>query len=247
MEAIQENRNGLLSSMSRSDLNLLQPHLEFVDLAERVKIEVANRPIPYVYFPESGLVSVVAATDYGFQTEVGMIGREGVTGFAVMMGDGCSPFNAVIQSPGRGYRIQSDTLQARIQESVSLSTLLHRWVQVFAIQAAYTALASARANIEQRLGRWLLMAQDRLGDDVLLTHEFLAESLGTRRASITEGLHTLARRGFIENGRRRVTIRNRIGLEKHAERFYGTAEAEYLRLVGGEYGPGRSAGLQRRQ
>jgi CRP-like cAMP-binding protein len=116
---------------------------------------------------------------------------------------------------------------------VSLRNLLLKFVQVFMVQTAHTAVANARAHIDQRLARWILIAHDRMGDNNLwLTHEFLALMLGLRRAGVTEALQSLKRQKLIDTGRNQVIVCNRKGIERMARGSYGGPEKEYRRLIG---------------
>ena len=117
--------------------------------------------------------------------------------------------------------------------SQTLQSLLLKFVQVFMVQTAHTAIANARAPIDRRLARWILMAHDRTGDNTLpLTHEFLSLMLGVRRAGVTEALHSLKRQKLIDNGRNKIVVLNRKGIERAAGKSYGTPEKEYRRLIG---------------
>jgi CRP-like cAMP-binding protein len=117
--------------------------------------------------------------------------------------------------------------------SESLRTVLLKFVQVFMVQMAHTAIANARSHIDQRVARWILMAHDRTPENYLaLTHEFLALMLGVRRAGVTEALQSLKRRKLIDTGRNHIVLRNRKGLERIAGNSYGTPEKEYRRLIG---------------
>jgi CRP-like cAMP-binding protein len=119
-------------------------------------------------------------------------------------------------------------------ESVpSLKGLLLRYVHLFMIQVAATALADGRYDVNQRLARWLLMCHDRLGDELLLTHDFLALMLGVRRPSVTDALHVLEGHRLIKAERSRITVRDRRGLEGVAGDAYGAPEIEYWRLISG--------------
>jgi CRP-like cAMP-binding protein len=120
-----------------------------------------------------------------------------------------------------------------MQASESLRGVLLRYVQVFMVQTAHTAIANARARLDTRLARWLLMAHDRVRNNNLpLTHEFLSLMLGVRRAGVTEALHSLERQKFIMISRGEIIILNRKGIERTAGTSYGTPEAEFRRLLG---------------
>jgi len=120
-----------------------------------------------------------------------------------------------------------------MERSASLRSILMHYTQAFMIQTSHTAVANARGSVEERLARWILMAHDRIeGDDIALTHEFLAIMLGTRRPGVTEGVQALSAKGFIRTDRGLITVIDRGGLLKRAGKLYGVPEAEYDRLLG---------------
>ena len=124
-------------------------------------------------------------------------------------------------------------LHQAIQASVSLRDSLLKFVQAFGVQTAHTAICNAQSNIEVRLARWLLMAQDRIQDDTLpLTHEFLSLMLAVRRPGVTDAMKALRQRGLISYRRGEITIDNRKGILRVAGEAYGTPESEYRRLIG---------------
>jgi CRP-like cAMP-binding protein len=224
--------NRLLSRASPDDRNLLQPHLEPITLPVRFDMERPHTPIEYVYFMDDGIASVVAEQGNETRVEVGLIGCEGVTGCAIVLGDDRSPHATYVQVAGEGRRIKSDALRAAMKASGSLSALLLKYVQAFHVQTAHTAIANARARIDERLARWILMADDRVrGHRLQLTHEFLALMLGVRRAGVTEALHSLSREGLIAASRGVITVLDRSGLERTAAESYGVPEAEFRRLI----------------
>lgn len=222
--------NGILSRLSRADFRLLEPHLEYILLPLRKRLEYRNRRIDQIYFIEGGFASVVANTA-DRATEVGIIGREGMSGLAVVMGTDRSPHETYMQAAGEGWSMRASNLRLRMQDSTTMRTAFLRFAHVFAVQTAQTAFANGRGKIDERLARWLLMAHDRLEQDELpLTHEFLGIMLGVRRAGVTVALHLLEQRGLIETSRKAIRVVNRDGLRTAANGTYGVAEAEYRRL-----------------
>ncbi len=226
-------RNGLLRKLSLDDLSLLLPHLEPVTLDRGEVLVVPNEPIEHVTFLEAGVTSVVANTAGGRRIEIGLTGRDGLAGTPVLLGVDRTPHETFMQVAGSGLRIRSPDLQRVIQRSPSIHNLLLRYVQVFTIQTSHTALSNGRHKIEERLARWLLMCHDRLdGDDLPLTHEFIAIMLAVRRAGVTEAINILEQRGIIEAKRGNIVVLDRVGLEEAAGDSYGVPEAEYRRLIG---------------
>lgn len=227
-------RNRLLAALSPSDLKLLQPSLQSEPLKLRLDLERPNRAIDNVYFPEAGIASVVAVQSNGTRVEVGLVGCEGMSGTSVVLGNDRSPHETYMQVQGEGQRISAAKLREAMNASKSLRDVLLRYVQVFMVQTAHTAIANARAKLDTRLARWLLMAHDRVRADTLpLTHEFLSLMLGVRRAGVTEALHTLEGKELIAHGRGEILVRDRKGIERMAGSSYGTPEAEFDRLIGG--------------
>jgi CRP-like cAMP-binding protein len=156
-----------------------------------------------------------------------------MSGTAIVLGGDQSPHSTYVQMAGEAQRIAASELRKAMIASASLHSLLLKYVQVFMVQTAHTAIANARSHIDRRLARWILMAHDRSRDDaLLLTHEFLALMLGVRRAGVTEALQSLKRQKLIETGRNQVLVLNRKGIEQIAGNSYGIPEKEYRRLIG---------------
>jgi len=223
--------NQLLAGLAPEDYAALQPHLEPVQLAVRQVLSEPDQTIEHIYFPEMGLASMT--TDGGDSViEVGIIGREGMTGTAVVMGTDRAPFKCFIQMEGHGTRITAAALKAAISSRPVLDRRLRLYAQAMAVQTAATAFANAEHTVEMRLARWLLMCHDRTdGDDIHLTHEFLSMMLGVRRPGVTTAIHILEGNGLIRASRGVITVRSRQGLETLADNAYGLPEAEYARLM----------------
>jgi CRP-like cAMP-binding protein len=207
--------------------------LKPIEMAVFKEMERPNRPIDTVYFMEAGIASVVAVQPDETKVEVGLIGREGMSGIAVVLGGEQSPHSTYIQVAGEGLRMPAKELRKAMDASGSLHKLLLRFAQVFMVQTAHTAIANARSHINQRLARWILMAHDRTGATTIpLTHEFLSLMLGVRRAGVTEALQNLKRQKLIDNGRSQIVVLERKGIERLAGSSYGVPEKEYRRLIG---------------
>jgi CRP-like cAMP-binding protein len=226
------SNNQLLASLSTKDFDLLEPDLKSVTLGLRKDLEKPNKRVEAVYFPESGFASVVAV-QRGKQVEVGLIGREGMTGLPIVLGNHRSPHATYIQAAGKGLCIPSTELRKAVQTSPSLRESLLKFVQAFGVQTTHTAISNAQSRTDIRLARWLLMAHDRIGDDTLpLTHEFLSLMLAVRRAGVTDALNLLRKQGMISYQRGQITIRDRKRMERTAGEAYGVPESEYRRLIG---------------
>jgi len=224
--------NRLLKTLSPRDWNLVSPHLMLTSLKLREEFERPNKPIEEVCFPETGIASVVAEHPGGRRIEIGIVGCEGVTGSAVVLGSDRTPHSTYMQVAGEGYRLPVSKLRELISKSAALQGILLKYVQAFMVQTAHTAIANARATLSERLARWLLMAHDRVpGNDLALTHEFLSLMLAVRRPGVTEALKSLEDAGLIQCARGLITLLDRKGIEKIAGSYYGVPEAEYRRLM----------------
>lgn len=226
-------RNCILSRLPARDFELLRPKLSPISLAVRQRLELPNRPIENIVFIEHGIVSVVARGLGDDTIEIGVIGREGMTGLPVVMGTDRSPHETYVQAAGGGWSITADDLRGEMQKSRPLAELCRFSTQAFFVQTACTALANGRATIDTRLARWLLMAQDRMDSaELVLTHDFLAIMLGVRRSGVTSALGLLVKQNLIVQIRGKIVIRDREGLIKKANGFFGAPEREHLRLFG---------------
>ena len=226
-------RNYLLSKMPAEDFAILQPHLHAVPFTKDMLVEENDAPFEHIFFPNTGVTSIMAITQAGDRVEAGLFGREGMSGMPILLGADRSPLKTIIQVPGEGYRMDVSALRDAIEQSRPLHAYLLKFCQAMAAQTAFTTLANVTHPVEVRLARWLLMVHDRTdGDDVNLTHEYMAVMLAVRRPSVTTALHILEGNHFIKATRGIVTMRDRGGLEDFSDGSYGRPEAEYNRLIG---------------
>ena len=213
-------QNLILSRLSKSDFKLLEPHLQPTDLPVHKVLERRGKPIKAVYFPETGFASVVA-NGSGRPIGVGVIGREGMTGLPVVLGGDRNEHETFMQAAGHGHSIPVLHLREAVAKSTTLQGSFLRYVQAFLSQTTQTVVANGRSNIEERLARWLLMADDRIeSDELTLTHEFLAMMLAVRRPGVTVAVQELEREGLIVRKRGRIILRDREALEKMSNGTY---------------------------
>ncbi len=210
--------------LSPEDFALL--HLERVSLPVTLVLVEPNVPIKFLYFMERGVASITTDTLAG-HIQVGMIGQEGlVAASPVILGGDRSLHRHFVQMPGDGLRIATEDLLDAIEQSSSLRFHLMRGVQALMDQMAQTAFANAVCTIEIRLARWLLMFRDRAeGDELIITHDFLAEALGVRRPGVSVATQILEGHHLIRAKRGRITILNRTGLEALVGESYRGTEA----------------------
>lgn len=228
--AAQHTYNAILNSLPLHAMRLLEPHLEAIELPVRMQLERPHQTIKHAYFPTSGFASVVV-NGIGAQIEVGIVGREGITAMAVILGAMQSPHETYIQSPGKGYRILSGRLREMMGECSELRDSLLLYTHVYQVQMAQTCLSNGRGRLEERLARWLLMSHDRTnGDQLSVTHEFLSVMLGVRRPGVTVTINALVTKGMIIQKRGMVEILDRRALEDASNGSYGLPEAEFKRL-----------------
>jgi CRP-like cAMP-binding protein len=225
--------NRLLTALDPSDLERLRPSLNDVSLNLRQVLELPGKAITYVYFIESGFVSVDAMSRHNRRIEVAMIGNEGMTGLAAILGDDRSVNETIVRGAGTALRLSTAELRPAMLARPALRHCLLRFVHSFLTQATQTSLANGCAKLEERLARWILMSQDRFaGGDLGVTHDLLALMLGVHRPGVTLALHFLEAKGLIKSTRSHISVIDRRGLHKQANASYGGSEAEYARLFG---------------
>jgi CRP-like cAMP-binding protein len=212
-------------SLPDEEYNLLRPHLEPWELPQYDILHEPGEKIDFAYFLNEGMTSLVALSADGRSVEVGIVGREGMVGMPLTVGLLRGTFRAIMQMSGTGVRIRSEAIQEILLCASRLQSELSRFALMHGMQVAQLAACNRLHDIEQRLARWLLMCQDRVDSAVLpLTHEFLAQMLGTGRPSVTLAAGALENAALIENLRGTVKILNRKSLEEKACECYGVVQ-----------------------
>ena len=229
----QSRQNRLLQLIGAEDFDRLKPQLQNVNFAYKLPLCKANTPIEFVYFPVTGVASLVNTMADGCAAEVGTIGNEGMVGMPVILGDRVAPTSIYVQVPGSGLRLPADHLSEAIARGSSLRKIMLHYVHAFFNQVAQSAACNHFHTIEQRCCRWLLMTHDRVqSDQFILTQEFLGMMLGAQRTSVTLVASELKRRNLIQYSRGHVKILNRPGLEKCSCECYAVSKREFDRLLG---------------
>jgi CRP-like cAMP-binding protein len=217
--------NLVLLSLPDKEYNLLRPHLEWIDLPQHKILQEPGQKIEFAYFPNDGMTSLVALSHDGRSVEVGIVGKEGMIGMSLTAGLRREIFRAIMQMSGCGVRVRSDVFQDILLSAPTLRAELSRFVLMHGMQVAQLAACNRLHGIDQRLARWLLMCQDRFDSQLLpLTHEFLAQMLGTGRPSVSLAAGALESAGLIQNLRGTVKILNRKSLEEAACECYGVIQ-----------------------
>ncbi|MEN3794357.1 Crp/Fnr family transcriptional regulator [Fulvimarina sp. MAC3] len=226
-------RNLLLRRLSEEAFQTLAPHLREMDFNRGDDLIRANQRIETAYFIESGVCSLVLTSADGRIAEIGIVGPEGVVGAAATIGVDSLPHTSFMQVAGRALTISAELLTEIANERQEIAHTLSRYRHVLAMQSNQTALANAHYTVEERLARWLLMCQDRLGgNEIELTHDFLSTMLSVRRSTVTLATHNLEGAGMIRAQRGRITVLQRKELVKIAGGSYGMPEEEYERILG---------------
>jgi CRP-like cAMP-binding protein len=206
--------NKILLGLPRKEYKAVFPRLEWVDLPVHTVLNQVAKPIEHGYFMNSGLASVLIVLDGGKSVEVGLAGAEGFVGVPLVAGYKSSPTRVIVQIGGSAFKISAKDLVRFLRECPALERGLQQHSQQMSLQSTQVAACNRLHDVNQRLARWLLMSQDRVGGDVVkLTQEFLAHMLGTRRASVTVAAGVLQKAGLIGYSRGDVKIENRAGLE----------------------------------
>jgi CRP-like cAMP-binding protein len=214
--------NKILLALPKSECDAIFAKVEFVSLPVRTLLNEAGLPIKFAYFLNDGLASILTTVNGGKSVEVGLCGKEGFVGLPLAVGFSSSPTRVLVQVEGSGFRIKAKDLATALQECPSLVAALQRFSLELALQSSQVAACNRLHEVEERLARWLLMSQDRLGGDTVpFTQEFLAHMLGTRRASVTVAAGILQKADLITYGRGSVKIGNRAKLEDAACECYG--------------------------
>ena len=225
--------NLILAFLPPDESNRLQTHSQTVHLDQGQVLYEPNAPVDQVYFLDQGMISVVSTMRNGDTIEVGTIGIEGMAGMSLLLGVEAMPYRHFVQVAGRARRMSAASLAAELKENLTLRTILYRYHAAFNTQVMQGMACNGLHSVIQRCCRWLLTTQDRVGSHELnITHEFLAQMLGVRRASVTEVLRPLQNGGLIRASRGKVVILDPKRLADESCECYGVIQREYHRLLG---------------
>ena len=225
-------QNRILSALARELQIRLIPRMEKLSLAIRQVLYEPHAPIDHVYFPLSGVLSLVVTMKSGESVEVTTVGNEGVLGTPVFLGTASSPVKASCQVAGQALRMRADQFTRSLDEHPQLADLVRRYTQAMVHQISQTAACNHVHSVQERMCRWLLTTHDRVGnDDFHLTQELLAQMLGVRRPSVTVAAGLLQDAGLIRYRRGKIHVVDRAGLEAGSCECYGTVREEFDRLL----------------
>ena len=232
MRSIPRSPNLLLASLSDADFALVSPHLTLLELERDHLLVSSGERLTRVYFPLSGVISLVVSLASGETIEAAMIGRQSVFGSSTALDGGISLNDATVQLSGVASVIELSDLRVAAEQSVGFRTTLIRHARIIFVQTQQAEVCVAYHTAKARLSGWLLRMRDSSGSDTfLLTQECLARMIGVRRNAVSLVAHALQRAGFIQYHRGRIEITNAKGLLKNACECYGTVKAQYDRLL----------------
>ena len=229
---MSKSPNRLLASLPANAFSAISPHLKIVELKFGEVVAEAGSPIRQVYFPYSGVISLVVELDVGAMIETAMVGRDGVLNAASALDGKVSLNKGIVQSAGSAGTIEVNRFRRLANEFEPFRSLLMRHEQVLFAQSQQSAACNASHSVEARMCRWLLFMRDLAGsDDLMLTQEFLAQMLSVRRPSVSIVASPLQKAGLIKYSRGRMRLLDIKGLQKRACECYGTVKAHYQRLL----------------
>jgi CRP-like cAMP-binding protein len=212
--AFQLVKNEILTALSKEELGRLVSRFEPFQLTHGLVLYEIGEQVRHVYFPNGALISLVTEMSDGKIVEVGLIGKDGMSGLTALMSEGTSPERAIVQIPDGGTRVELNVIREEFMRGGQLHKLLLAYARKLMRQVSQTAACNASHTTEERLSRWLLMCQDRIhGSELKLTQQFIAEMLGTRRATVSLAAMVLQNDGLIHYNRGHIKIIDRPGLE----------------------------------
>lgn len=232
MSSKSERLNHLLAQLPEAEYGRLARYLRPVELALGQVLYEPAEPVSTVYFPNRSMVSLVQVMENGATVEAGIVGNDGIVGYSAYLGGKQDSSRAIVQISGSAIALDARILKTEFDRGETLQKLLLRYTQALLAQISQTAACNRFHPTEERLARWLLQSQDFARSSSLnLTQDFLANMLGTRRASVTVAAGALQKAGLIEYSRGNIEILQRQELELAACECYDIVRAEYERLL----------------
>jgi CRP-like cAMP-binding protein len=229
----QVEENGLLKQLGADDFSVLKPCLEMFPMVRGAVLYESASVIDHVYFPLSGMVSLLTVMRTGEQIETAIVGREGVVG-ASIASHGPNSFctQATVQIPGMAWRIPSKCFLKLYEASAHFRQVIDEFQSIIVIQTQQSAACNALHTVEARVCRWLLQTQDVVeSDKIQLTQEALALMLGVQRTAVSQCAMALHERGLIEYSRGNIKILSRSGLEKCACECYEVVRRQFDKMA----------------
>ena len=224
-------RNSILAALLASEYRRLAPKLEHVTLRTGEIVYRADQDIEAVYFPEDAVVAMVDTADDGRTVEVGIVGGEGIVGINIFLGGAVTPDKAIVQLPGGAMRMKSKDLRKEVRFGSPLQLLLLDYTRRLLAVISQSVACSQHHSVEQRLARWLLTMNHHAGSrEFVMVQESIADMLGVRRVGITEAASKLQSAALIRYSRGRISVLDKVGLEKKSCECYRFIRKQYEAL-----------------
>jgi CRP-like cAMP-binding protein len=228
----EPTKNRLLAALPHAESQRWLSLLEPVDLPLGEVLYESGITLSHVYFPTTAIISLLYVMENGASAEIAVVGNEGIVGISLFMGGESTSSRAVVQSAGKGFRLQAQLMKQEFNRAGAVLHLLLRYTQALLTQMSQTAVCNRHHSLDQQLCRWLLLSLDRLeGNQLVMTQELIANMLGVRREGVTEGALKLQHAGLIQYARGHITVLDRAALEKRSCECYAAVKKEYDRLL----------------
>lgn len=225
-------QNHILAALPDADYVRMLPHLEQIPMPVGSVVYEADRPLGYLYFPATCIISLFHVLESGASAEFAITGNEGMAGISLFMGGACMPSEARVQIAGSAYRLKANILKKELTLNCRLQYLGLRYIQILMTHMAQTAVCNRHHHLEQQLCRWLLLRLDRLpNSDLTITQEQIANDLGVRRESVTETAGKLQWERLIQYKRGHISVLDRKKLEDRVCECYALQKREFDRLL----------------
>jgi CRP-like cAMP-binding protein len=230
--AADPRQNRLLAALPDAEWARWLPQLEPVDLPLGKVLYESGSRLSHVYFPTTSIISLLYVMEDGASAEIAVVGHEGIVGISLFMGGESTPSRAVVQSAGKGFRLNASLMLQEFNRAGPVLHLLLRYTQALITQMSQTAVCNRHHSLDQQLCRWLLLSLDRLqSNELVMTQELIANMLGVRREGVTEAAGDLQNAGLIRYRRGHITVLDRGRLEHRACECYAVVKKEYDRLL----------------
>lgn len=225
-------QNQMLAILPTDVQERLCPHMDLIELPLGKVLYESGDTQRYVYFPTDAIVSLLQVMENGACTEISVVGSEGLVGVPLIMGGGSTTNRALVQSSGHAYRLLGQRLKDEFNRHGALLQTVLRYTQTLITQMSQTAVCNRYHTIDQQLCRLLLVSLDRVdGNELVMTHELIANMLGVRREGVTAAAGRLQRTGVLEYRRGHIQVHDRTELEHLSCECYAIVRKESERLL----------------
>jgi len=230
--SVDPRNNHILAALGEESYRRVRPNLELVAMPLSWVLYESGGQLKHIYFPVTGIVSLLYVTAGGASSEIALTGNEGLVGISLFMGGETTTNRAVVQCAGHAYRLAASALKREFALGGPFQELALRFTQTLMTQMAQTSVCNRHHTLDQQLCRWLLLSIDRLaGDELIMTQELIANMLGVRREGVTEAAGRLQQAGLITYTRGRIKVLNRAALEIRVCECYAVVKVEFERLM----------------